>query len=69
MPEEPTPGYMFAIRDALGLTQAAFGERLGCDEATVQRWEKNEAKPDAATLEALTKLVKAATERGVILAA
>ena len=40
-----------------------------CDEATVQRWEKNEAKPDAATLEALTKLVKAATERGVILAA
>ncbi len=69
LPQHPSPGHLITIREALGFTPEAFGERLGVDEATVQRWEKNQATPDAATLETLRKLVKAATARGVILAA
>jgi len=33
-----------AIRDRLGLTQAAFAERIGVAERTVRHWEAGDRK-------------------------
>ena len=66
---QSSPGHLITVRDAFGLSVASFAERIGVGEDTVAQWEKGKASPSAETLETLRKLVKAATERGVILAA
>lgn len=33
------------IRKELGLTQVEFAQKIGVDEVTVSRWERNERRP------------------------
>lgn len=62
-----TPGYIAALRKALNLTQKQFGERLGEDKMTVQRWERGAAKPRPSSLARLEKMRKEALRKGVVL--
>jgi len=61
----PSPGYLTALREALGLTQAEFGERIGVDKMTVSRWERGALKPSDESLAALKDLRRRAVRRGV----
>jgi transcriptional regulator with XRE-family HTH domain len=56
---EAAPGWsavLRALREAAGITQAAWAARLGYGRRTVQRWEMGDLTPDAAAAEALIKL-------------
>lgn len=64
--DQPTPGYLAALRSALGLTQKQLGEELGVDKLTVSRWERGEVRPGAASIRKLRSLRNAAARRGVI---
>lgn len=46
---------MKSWRDALGLTQAAFGQRLGVTQQTVADWERNKHWPSADRLRTLAQ--------------
>ena len=41
----PTPQEVRRIREALGLSQQAFAERLGVSVGTVQSWELGRRRP------------------------
>lgn len=64
----PSPGYVTAMREALGLTQKEFGERVGVDKLTVSRWERGELRPSTKSLTALEALRREAVRKGVVLA-
>ena len=64
----PSPGYIVALREALGLTQEEFGERLGVDKMSVSRWERGAIRPSEESLAALEKLRRQAVRRGVTIA-
>ncbi len=61
----PTPGFIVSLREALGLTQVEFAERIGVDSMTVSRWERGQLHPSKQSLEAIEKLRRRATRRGV----
>jgi len=61
----PTPGYIVALREALGLTQKELGERIGVDKMTVSRWERGALRPSAESLTAMEELRRKAVRRGV----
>lgn len=61
----PSPGFITALRKALGLTQAEFGEQIGVDKMTVSRWERGALRPSDASLAALDALRRKAVQRGV----
>jgi hypothetical protein len=63
----PSPGYVAALRGALGLTQAQLGERLGVDPMTVSRWERGELRPSAEPLAALERVRRDAAQKGVVI--
>lgn len=65
----PTPGYIRSLREALGMTQAELGERLGVDKMTVARWEWGKLRPRRKAAAALDKLRREAGRRGVAIAA
>lgn len=65
----PSPGFITALRAALGLTQAKMAERIGVDRITISRWERGELKPGEDSIKALEKLRRDAVRRGVTLAA
>ena len=44
------------IRSRLGLTQAAFASKIGCNQNTVSRYEAGKQLPSIAALEAIWKL-------------
>lgn len=69
MPKAPTPGFIRTLREALGLTQVEFGERIGVDSMTVSRWERGTVKPRPAAVKAMDKLRRDAGRRGVVIAA
>jgi len=58
LPARPQAGWVHAIRDALGMSAAAFARRLGMSPAGVRKLEKAEAD-DAITLASLRKLAQA----------
>ena len=68
VPKTPTPGYIRTLREALGMTQARFGERAGVEKMTVWRWEHGQLKPSAASVKALESLRRQAARKGVLLA-
>lgn len=68
-PGAPTPGYIRTLREALGLTQAELGEKIGVDKMTVARWEWGKLRPRRKTAAALDKLRREAGRRGVAIAA
>lgn len=63
----PSRGHIFALREALGLTQRALGEAVGVDKLTVSRWERGEIKPSAASAKRLRQIQSSATKRGVMI--
>jgi DNA-binding transcriptional regulator YiaG len=65
----PSPGFVTSLREALGLTQAEFGERIGVDKMTVSRWERGALRPSDESLKALEDLRKRATRSGVAIPA
>jgi DNA-binding transcriptional regulator YiaG len=67
--DKPTPGMIRALRDAMGLSQAELGERLGVTNVTVYRWEAGAVVPNAAAMKGLEKLRCAAGRRGVVIEA
>jgi DNA-binding transcriptional regulator YiaG len=68
-PAVPTPGYVRTLREALGLTQAELGERLGVDKATVARWENGKVRPGRKAASAMDKLRRQSGRRGTTVAA
>src|SRR4051812_27501386 len=62
-----SPGHIRTLREALSMTQQAFGTALGVDKLTVSRWERGEVKPGAASVKRLRALQTNATRRGVML--
>jgi len=65
----PSPGFITSLREALGLTQAEFGERIGVDKMTVSRWERGALRPSDASLAAISELRNRATRSGVTIPA
>jgi transcriptional regulator with XRE-family HTH domain len=63
----PTAGFIRTLREALGLSQARFGERIGVNKVTVYRWEHGELRPGAESLQAIRKLRGQASRKGVML--
>jgi DNA-binding transcriptional regulator YiaG len=61
----PSPGFITSLREALGLTQAEFGERIGVDKMTVSRWERGTLRPSEESLAAISELRNRATRSGV----
>ena len=68
-PKSPTPGFIRALRESLGLTQVEFGERAGVDSMTISRWERGAVRPGPAAMRALDKLRRDAGRRGTVIAA
>ena len=64
----PSPGYLISLREALGLTQAELGRKIGVNKLTVSRWERGELRPSAASIGALRSLRDRLTRQGVLLA-
>jgi len=65
----PSPGFITSLREALGLTQAEFGERIGVDKMTVSRWERGTLRPGDESLKAIDNLRRRATRSGVTIPA
>lgn len=63
----PSPGFITALREGLGLTQAEFGERVGVDKMTVSRWERGTLRPNGESLAAVEKVRREAIRKGVTL--
>lgn len=68
VPPAPTPAYIRTLREALGLTQTQFGQRVGVDKMTVWRWERGQIKPRGNSLKGVEAMRRAAVQKGVLLA-
>ena len=64
----PRPAYITNLREALGMTQAQFGDAVGVDKMTISRWERGTMRPGDATLANMRKLIGQAKRKGVLLA-
>lgn len=64
----PSPGYITSLREAIGVTQAEMGQRIGVNKLTISRWERGTLRPGAASIRALETLRQQAVRRGVALA-
>jgi DNA-binding transcriptional regulator YiaG len=51
-----TPKQIVKLREALGLTQRQFADRIGAQQPTVARWESGRNEPRGANLKALKEL-------------
>jgi DNA-binding XRE family transcriptional regulator len=63
----PSPGYITTLREALGMTQAEMGDKMGVDKLTISRWERGALRPNASSLGKLEKLRDDAIRRGVVI--
>ncbi len=61
----PSPGFLTALREAMGLTQSEFAARVGVDKMTVSRWERGALRPSRTALDAIERVRKTALRRGV----
>lgn len=68
-PKHPTPAYVRALREALGMTQTELAERIGVDKMTVARWEWGKLRPRPKAVAALNALRREAGRRGTVIAA
>jgi len=64
----PSPAYLAALRESMGLTQAELGERIGRDKLTISRWERGVLHPTRESLEKLYSLTREMKQKGVVLA-
>ena len=63
--ERLTPGFIVSLREAIGLTQTEFGQKLGVSKMTVSRWECGRMQPNAAKTNEIVKLQAEARRQGV----
>jgi hypothetical protein len=63
----PSPGFITALREGLGLTQQELAERVGVDKMSVSRWERGQIRPCAESLAALEAVRREAVRKGVVL--
>jgi DNA-binding transcriptional regulator YiaG len=63
----PSPAYLAALREALGLTQAQLGRLIGRDKLTISRWECGTLRPSPEALEKLYALARKMKQTGVVL--
>jgi DNA-binding transcriptional regulator YiaG len=63
--QKPTPGFIVSLREALGLTQTQFGQKLGVSKMTVSRWESGRMRPSPPAAGAIMKLQAKAQLQGV----
>jgi DNA-binding transcriptional regulator YiaG len=63
----PSPAFITALREALGLTQQEFGRKLGKDKLTVSRWERGAMRPSKESLETLDHLLARTKSQGVVI--
>ena len=64
-PPKPSPGYLKTVRAALGVTQADFAQRLGYSTISVKKWETGNARPGAAAVKKIQKLVERCGRAGL----
>lgn len=64
----PTPGFLRTLRQALNLTQAELGRRVGVNKITVSRWECGAAKPGVQAIQSLIRVRAAALRKGLPIA-
>jgi DNA-binding transcriptional regulator YiaG len=64
----PSPAYLAALRESLGMTQAELGRAIGRDKLTISRWECGTLRPSAESLEKLYALARRRKHAGVVLA-
>jgi DNA-binding transcriptional regulator YiaG len=65
--EKLTPGFIVSLREAMGLTQGEFGQKLGVSKITVSRWECGRMQPGATMASAILKLQATARRKGVMI--
>jgi len=65
----PSPAYLAALREALGLTQEELGDRIGKSPMTISRWERGTMRPGRNSLAALGRVLAKAKRDGVVLPA
>jgi DNA-binding XRE family transcriptional regulator len=63
----PSPAYLAALREGLGLTQAQLGRLIGRDKLTISRWECGTLHPNAEALEKVYALARKMKHTGVVL--
>lgn len=60
-----TPGFIVSLREAMGLTQQEFGQKLGVTKMTISRWECGRLRPSDEMTTAIRKLQAHARREGV----
>jgi DNA-binding transcriptional regulator YiaG len=58
-----TPKRIIRLREALGLTQRQFAEKIGAQQPTVARWERGKNEPRGTNLKALIELEEKAKKK------
>ena len=61
----PSPAFVRRLREALGMSQQAFGAEVGVDKLTVAQWEWGKLKPGKESIRAIRKIRAKAVRRGV----
>lgn len=64
----PSPAFLAALRESLGLTQAQLARLVGRDRLTVSRWECGTVRPSAEALGRFYALAHKRKAGGVVLA-
>jgi DNA-binding XRE family transcriptional regulator len=63
--DQLTPGFIFSLREAMGLTQEQFGHKGGVSKMTVSRLECGKMRPSASMAAAIRNLQARARCEGV----
>lgn len=58
IPPSPAKGWLFAVRESLGLSRAAIAKRLGLSPSAIQAFEQSEAR-ETISLQSLRKVADA----------
>jgi DNA-binding transcriptional regulator YiaG len=67
--QRPSPGFLAALRQAMGFTQQQWALKIGVNAMTVSRWERGELHPGSPSLRTIERLRRTAVRRGVVIAA
>ena len=52
-----------AARKSKGLTQSQLGEKMGCTQVEISRWETGQAKPSSEVLERMAQALECSVDR------
>jgi DNA-binding transcriptional regulator YiaG len=63
--EKITRGFIFSLREAMGLTQEQFGRKLGVTKMTVSRWECGRMRPSRPMVAAIRSVQARLKNKGV----